>query len=192
MKRINVFIMVCMTLLLSTQIFGVTDTLKTSGKVAYWTESVKGASDALGQKGYVYGVTTTSDTLKNAASILVSQPFGVQASTELPGLIKGHSRNACSATTFMVGINVTTGYTGGAATLTVQGSGDGVNWTLVYTASASLASVIGSSGKDRRPADHLELEQDPAGPRSRWQSSPGEGSARWPRIPGWCFDRSTA
>ena len=146
MKRINVFIMVCMTLLLSTQIFGVTDTLKTSGKVAYWTESVKGQNDALGQKGFVYGVTTISDTLKNAASILVSQPFGVRAVTELPGRTTGHSRNSCSATTFMVGINVTTAYTGGAATLTVQGSGDGVNWTLVYTASASLASVIGSTG----------------------------------------------
>jgi hypothetical protein len=146
MKQINIFIAVCLTLMLSTQIFGVTDTLKTSGKVAYWTESVKGANDALGQKGYVFGTTTTSDTLKNVVSILVSQPFGVRASTELPGQIKGHSRNACSATTFMVGINVTTAYTGGAATLTVQGSGDGVNWTLVSTASANLSSVITATG----------------------------------------------
>jgi len=80
-------------------IFAVTDTLRTSGVNAYWTESVKGANAELGQGGYVYGVTTISDTLKTAASILVSQPFGVRASTELPGKIKGHSRNKCSATT---------------------------------------------------------------------------------------------
>jgi hypothetical protein len=132
--------------LLCVQIFGVTDTLRTSGVNAYWTESGKGANDALGQKGYVFGTTTISDTLKNVASTLVTQPFGVRAATELPGQIKGHSRNTCSATTFMVGINVTTAYTGGAATLTVQGSGDGVNWTLVYTASANLSSIITSTG----------------------------------------------
>jgi hypothetical protein len=41
---------------------------------------------------------------------------------------------------------VTVAYTGGAATLTVQGSGDGVNWTLVSTASANLSSVITATG----------------------------------------------
>ncbi len=144
MRKIN-FLFIAI-LLSCINIFAVTDTLRTSGVNAYWSEGVRGDNPSLGQRGYVYGVTTTSDTLKNVASILVSQPFGVRASTELPGLPGRHARNTCSATTFMVGINVTTAYTGGAATLTVQGSGDGVNWTLVYTASASLASVIGSTG----------------------------------------------
>jgi hypothetical protein len=143
MKNLSIFLIIMF--FLSMQLYAVTDTLKTSGKVAYWTESPKGANDALLQKGFVYGVTTTSDTLKAATNALVSQPFGVRAVTELPGLIKGHSRNLCSGTSFMVGINVTTAYTGGAATLIVEGSGDGVNWTTVYT-SGSLAGVIGSTG----------------------------------------------
>jgi hypothetical protein len=146
MKRINVFIMACMVLLSCTQIFAVTDTLRTGGKNAYWTESVKGANPSLQQNGYVYGTTTESDTLKNVASILVSQLLGVRAVTELPGQTKGHSRNKCSNTKFMVGINVNVAYTGGAATLVVQGSGDGINWTTVATASANLSSIITSTG----------------------------------------------
>jgi hypothetical protein len=140
MKAIKLFLIVCMTLLLCTQIFAVTDTLKTSGVVANWTESVRGFNAGLNQKGYVYGVTTISDTLKTSTSILVSQPLGKISATST------QRRNLCSNTKFLVGINVTTAYTGGAATLVVQGSGDGINWVTVATASANLSSVITSTG----------------------------------------------
>ena len=136
-------------MLISMQLYAVTDTLKTSGKVAYWNnngntagnyEGVRGFNAALGQKGYVYSITTESDTLKNAASVLVTQPFGQRTATD------AQRRNLCSNTKFMVGINVNIAFTGGAATLVVQGSGDGTNWVTVATASSNLSSVITGPG----------------------------------------------
>lgn len=139
MRKIN-FLFIAI-LFFSIQLLAATDTLKTSGVVQVWKESVVGDSKALSQAGYVYGHTATGDTLKAATNALVSPIFGVGN-----GVVPAKARNLCSNTKFMVGINVTTAFTGGAATLVVQGSGDGINWTTAYTASASLAGVIGSTG----------------------------------------------
>ena len=128
-------------LFVSIKMLAATDTLKTSGVIQVWKESVVGDSRVLGQAGYVYGHTATSDTLKGATNALISPIFGVGN-----GVISTKARNLCSGTKFMVGINVTTAYTGGAATLIVQGSGDGVNWTTAATASANLSSVITGTG----------------------------------------------
>ena len=64
-------------LFVSIKMLAATDTLKTSGVIQVWKESVVGDSKVLGQAGYVYGHTATSDTLKGATNALISPIFGV-------------------------------------------------------------------------------------------------------------------
>lgn len=100
-----------------------------------WTESVKGESSALSQTGYVYGTTATSAVLSDSVQSLVSPIMGITTYNTAP-------RNAFSGTKFLVGVNVTTAYTDVAATLIVEGSGDGVTWATVATASSDATPNV--------------------------------------------------
>lgn len=145
MKKI-IFLM----LIFSVQLFARVDldTIKASGSLVYWTETVRGANPSLSQKGDVVGATVTSDTLKTATANLISPILGVKTST---GLAKDLVRNNISNTKFLVGLNIMTAYSSVSATLILQGSGDGTYWATLSTLSSNTAPS--TTGVTWYPAD---------------------------------------